>query len=312
MRVLLGIFVWALASIGSAQTLPRPVAVEFLTPILQRELKSAGDIWAYSGSGGYLMQFDLDVTGDSQPEVFLSSSLDMWRRSANWTANYKIRDEQYQAFGLEGAYSLQTFSTQLWLEKSARGTAIVRWSSDRWGPDPLKWYVSRYLFTPQGITYSREETTSETMEELVKGGKIVEFRPKVYGILLVDFLRDPKAKWKLIDFERATPTYDDYFVAVEDAERVKGLGNFTPTLAWQWHQEIVEKEQRDEVRSTIPDIKTPDAPHTQKTSSPAKRPAALRSEKTSSLGLWLLGIVALLAAMVLFLWLRRASGVKGQ
>lgn len=303
-----------LSSYAASSAVPPKEVFQFLKPVLEREVNSAGDIWDASGKGGYVLRFDIDVTADGLPEMFLTSTLDMRKQSSTWTVFKAQQNGDYQLFPQVAPGSgVQVYATELWIETMPAGVAIVSWGNDRWGPNPNKWFAGRYIFSRAGISFERTETTKEAMDALVNAGRVVKVVPKVSGLLLVDLLRNPNAQWKPIDFDRNAPDPNGYFIAAEDAERVKGLGNFTPDLALRWLASAAAgKTPIDASAVPIPEpapepSPTPSVPPAASPSptAPVAQTPAPVVERGAPVWLWVVGIAALIV-IALLVWKRRA------
>jgi len=292
--------------------LPPKQVFEFLKPILEHETTTAGDAWAYRGSGGYVLRFDLDITGDGQAEMFLASTLYFQRGYGTWRPYLATEDGAYKPFDYEfsetGRAGLNLYGTAIWLETPASQSttkSILTFGSDRG-----KYYVGRYSFRDAEIVFERSEVAEAKFPELKAGPNIKRVAPEVRGVLLADLLRNPNAEWKPIDFKSAAPSPEGYYIAPDDAERVKGFVNFTPDLALRWLASAAAgKTPIDTSAVPIPlpePHQTPDASPTAmpKTSSPApvvaETPAPI-AERKSAVWPWVVGILALVVIVAVAL-----------
>lgn len=296
------VFSWLAASAAS----PAPKQVfEYLKPVLEHETNAAGDIWASSGNGGYVFRFDLDVSGDGLPEMFITSSLEFQNQSGTWRAYRAQRNGDYVPYNYAGGVGgLHMFGTELLVEQVGAAKSILTFGSDRG-----KNYVGRYSFQDTQVSFERNEVDAATFNQLKSSPSVKRIVPEVQGVLLVDLLRNPNAEWKRIDFERNAPDPNGYFIAAEDAERVKGLVNFTPDLALRWHASAAAGKTPVDASSVAipqpapvpsPTPAVPPAVSPSPTTPVAQTPAPASDQKTP-VWPWLVGILALVVIVAIAL-----------
>jgi MYXO-CTERM domain-containing protein len=287
---------------ASADNQPPKEVFDYLKPLLQHETTTAGDIWTDSGNGGYVFRFDLDVTGDGRPEMFLSSSLNFRNESGLWQV-YENRGEQgYIPFEyVPGKSDVGLFATELWIEDVNGQRSILAFGRDR-----MDWFIGRYSFRDGRVIYESAKTTQEMVERTKAAGNVKRVVPEVRGVLLADLLRNPEAEWKRINFDSRAPNPNGYYIAAEDAEKVKGLSNFTPGLALKWLQSAAVGKRPAEALGTTPAPSPEAAARARGVSStvtPAQRPAPSVESKAPAWP-WIIGL-AVLAAIGLLIRKRR-------
>lgn len=283
---------------------PPKQVFEYLKPILEREVGGAGDVWASSGSGGYVFRFDLDVSGDGLPEMFITSSLELRNQSAMWSVYKAQGNGNYVPYTYAPERSgLSAFATEIHIEDVGGTKSILTFGSDRG-----KNYAGRYSFRDSRVAFEIKEVDAATFDRLKSSPTVKRVVPEVQGVLMVDLLRNPIAAWKRIDFERNAPDPNGYFIAVEDAERVKGFGNFTPDLALRWLASAAAgKAPVDASAVPIPEL----APAPVPTATPAPslptptvaaNPApVVEVERKSPVWPWVVGMLALVVIVAVAL-----------
>lgn len=289
---------------------PPKQVFEYLKPILEREGTSAGDIWEAAGSGGYVLRFDLDVTGDGLPEMFLTSTLDMVKQSSVWKA-YKAQPDGYAPYAQVQKEGLSLYATEIWVEQIGNSLAFVSWGHDRFGVDSFNWYLVRYLFDDRGIVSTRALSTEEEINALRASGRLTRIEPTVYGVLLADLLSNQDVAWKRIDFKSQGPSPNGYYIAAEDGEKIRSLTNFTPTVAMKELQALVRdvsvaaKTPGENVSRTFNSQVPSAVATTDSTVEPnyipnsAASPSPFNDRRHLAILLTLLGVVAVLAIRLL-------------
>jgi len=255
-----------------------------------------------------VFRFDRDVTGDGVSEMFLGSSL--WSRGSDITfqAFKAIPGGAFEPYRYASQQTgLSLFGDGFWVEKLGSTEAILTFVSYRG-----KNHVGRYSFHAKQVTFDQKEVDEATFNQLKSAPTVKRVVPEVRGVLLVDLLRNPSAEWKRIDFGKNAPDPNGYFIAAEDAERVKGLANFTPQLALRWHASAAEgKPPRDDTSIPQPAPLPRQEPGASSASTSllpampaAQTPAAIVERKLPAWP-WVVGIAAL-TVIALLLWKRRA------
>jgi hypothetical protein len=294
---------------GTTAGSPPKEVFDYLRPILEHELIKAPDVWEKTGFGGYVLRFDLDVTGDGIQEMFLGSTLESWKTGVQWKAYRQSAGHEYDPYRYTSpTVGLGISMTGLWLEQDGANTKIVGFGSDQG-----KYYVGRYSFRDTQVDYHREEVDESTFERLKLSPRLKRVIPEVSGVLLADLLRNPDAEWKRIDFDAASPSPDGYYIAAEDVEKIKNLTNFTPSLAVKWIETAAAgKEPAEALLPTpvpSPVIKTPLPPGSPAAEFAPEPTVALTdnqsAENKTKVWPWLMGILALLAIVLLFAKRRR-------
>lgn len=296
--------------VGSTFGAPPPTQVfDYLRPILLREMSTAGDVWAYCGNGGYVFRFDMDVSGDGIPEMFLASSLWSWKSNITWYAFKGLADGDYMPYTYASEIQgISSRATELWLEESDHGYSIVSFGTDRGS-----YYLGRYRIESTKIVFDRKEIDESTFHQLEASPKVKRIVPVISAVVLADLLRNPNSEWKRFDFDSYTPNEMGYYIAPEDAERIKGLVNFTPDLALRWltsaaagktpGDESVEPTPRSRPAPSTP------IPSVTPTASPARKTPVVRTpapaEHRALVWLWAIGILAL-AGTSMLVWKRRS------
>lgn len=209
MRKFVFITYWIGASIGIAfaQSIRNPY-IEFIRPIIENEVGAAGDVWAYSGSGGYLFRFTLENT-DGSRELFLASSLRANNLSAVWAVYRESAVDGFTPYG----ETVHLPMAELQIERTAQGISLWTWSSDQG-----QYHISKQtLINGNVITESYEvpyiQFVDSEEEKLMK--RLASFVPQIEAIRLSDFLRDPNASWTAVDVKNIKSNEMGYVVIPE-------------------------------------------------------------------------------------------------
>lgn len=274
----------------------------YLRPILEREMTGAQDVWEKSGHGGYVMRFDLDMTGDGMPEMFLGTTLWSWKSNITWDVYRRLSQGEYEPYIYSSEVTgVSIRASEILLEEVGNQKSIITF-----GADHGKYYVGRYNFRDTSIVFERSEVSEAKFAELKAGPNIKRVAPNIRGVLLADLLRNPNAEWRPIDFKSGAPNPEGYYIAPEDAERVKGLVNFTPDLALKWLESAtVGKKPVGDLPKT-PKLSPQSATGAQSILAAAKPGSAVMqipapTDRRIPILLWLGGIAALAVMALLFL-----------
>lgn len=181
--------------------------------------------WVGSGNGGYVIRTEVDLTGDGDPEVLVSSTVDMHKFSANWHVYSRDADGALRSY--EGLYR----AIVIWDRpgQDASGAFVVT--------DDLGWGEQGLRVTRFSNMRSTDEVlphpagTDENAGNAFDRGDIWPRRQlTVQGVKLCDYVSG-RGEWKVMNFEKAAPYGEGYFLAAEDAEEMRANKVFTPEVA---------------------------------------------------------------------------------
>jgi hypothetical protein len=244
---------FSLGCFGMAGMSVAPAWAGRISPEVLREIhgsllpygKSPDDDWEFSG-GGYVFRVDYDLTGDGRPELFVASSLGMYRGCPTWRLYHARKGGGYDPFLTkaeirEGWTAEKTlfsdFRFGLILGRSKGKPAIAIPWHDRFAEkEDEHWGQLIVRFVGGNVVDLSQKYLEEDWAGREFGGKEFQIEDHIKGVLVADLLRDPDTPWREIRLSDHAPSGDGYYLHPDDAERVKRLGAFTPTLAWKWFQ----------------------------------------------------------------------------
>ncbi len=225
----------ALLYIGVAEgkavdTIPKPIR-DYLHPILATEVDKQGNSleWEATGNGGYLIRQFMDVDGDGNPELFLTSTLSTFGHQHYWKVFRISNDGQLQPYNQIVCF----FSGEIWIDKTHDRTRVVSLApaskEDQMNLAPEDWKYPLYGFEfhyPNVIQSSVNILDAEA--EKLRPSPVPKL-PEFESVLLADYLTNPNAPWITLDDWKVNA--HGYFMRTEDAERVSRNTAFTPQIA---------------------------------------------------------------------------------
>jgi hypothetical protein len=183
----------------------------------------AGDVWDYSGGGGYVFRFSQDVLGHDSPDSFVNVSVrpNVWHVFTGNESKKYIGDVKMSGSGLL-------------LRRDGQSTILL----DTYQVDALEKYVVEQKITSAGIQKSARKVGEEATEEeyqavlnrqLSNGTTWVT--PKMEGILLHDLLTQPSSNWFAFDPDAAQVRNGYYRLPGDEAKINTFESSFTPKVA---------------------------------------------------------------------------------
>lgn len=271
----------------------------------------AGDVWDYSGSGGYVFQFSQDVLGDGAPESFVNVSVrpNVWHVFTGSDAKNYIGDVEISGSGFL-------------LNRDGQSATLM----DTYQANALEKYVIEQKITPTRIQKTAlkvGEGATEKEYQTVLDRQTSEntswVTPKMEGILLYDLLNHSSPKWFEFDPDKAQ-VRNGYYRLPGDENRISSFESaFTPKVALEaLNQKLgtsrpIEKEAAATSSSpaqTVPVPATPTPPPVEKsTPLPTASPIATPETKSAPSGFPVVPVAIIAAVIVgiLIFILRRKS-----
>lgn len=213
----------------------------FLLPFIRKEVAKQGNssAWKGAGNGGYVIRFDLDVTGDGRKEAFISCSLASSGSYADWEVmsveeNGEMRPYadrlQLSVDGLwvvdnEGQRNLfQEFAPS---EEDQRSTPQEDWLYPvyRYSFSFPRTDITKYKWNFSEVQSSREQRDVDGIDVKV--------------ILLSSYLNDREAKW--IDVDEWRVNMNDYFFVPGDSDKLALNSSLTPEVALSLIESTAQK-----------------------------------------------------------------------
>ena len=183
------------------------------------------ELWEDVHSGGYLLQFSVDILGDHGKEDFLIDSMGLDWHEGIWRV--------FSGADTVGWAELSGIEFMAIREEDTVRLLHIRYGGLRWA------LVIEQTLSENGVdTERREMHPSEAdtiIEQWKRAGEVI--RPKIKAILLADFLRGSR-EWKAIDLtDEETIIYSlgssggrSHIVLRSDEARLSEM-DFTPELA---------------------------------------------------------------------------------
>lgn len=195
-------FIFFTPAWGLGTTIPDPVQ-EFAERLSKdpKFQQTGWDIWSYEKrpEGGYLYRFTLDVVGDSEPELFIGSSV-----TNEWDVYQLVAKGEYKKINY---YSLWLGETHQFGYRKDINTGVMIYMTGSDDPRGAKYILTIYKFEEHGdVTSKREDFTEQipkdngkpkTLHEVVKIldiGAVVE--PSIEKILFQKYNGNPNSAWR--------------------------------------------------------------------------------------------------------------------
>lgn len=191
-----------------------------------------------------MFRVDLDLTGDGRPELFVASSLGMYRGCPMWRLYHARKGGGYDPFLTKSEikagwtaertlFSDFRFGLRLGRAKGKPAMAIP-WHDRFADKEDEHWGELIVQFVGGHVVDLSQKFLDEQWGGEQLSGKEISIDDHIKGVMVVDLLRDPETPWRPIDVSQRVPCGESYFLDRADEERAKKLGAFTPTLAWKW------------------------------------------------------------------------------
>lgn len=202
---------------------------------LENELETlvdgAGDVWAYSGNGGYAFKFEKDVSGGPEKELFINFSVrpNVWRVFAGEN-NTLLGDVGFASFDF------------IHSKKEGGQTRVLRsYSADSYAEapfEPFGNYVFEKHITDNGIESKvRKVGVNATQSEFTdlrletESENFSWAKPAVQAIALKDLLLEPDASWFEFNPDEAQVRNGYYRLPGDEARTSAFESTFTPKVA---------------------------------------------------------------------------------
>jgi hypothetical protein len=271
----------------------------------------AGDVWEYSGGGGYIFRFSQDVLGDAAPESFVNVSVrpNVWHEFTGSEPKRYVGDAEVNGSGFL-------------LHRNDEAATLL----DTYQADALERYVIEQKITSTGIQKAArkvgEDATQEEYEAVLNrqlSDGTAWVTPKMEGILLHDLLNQPSPAWFEFDPDEAQ-VRNGYYRLPGDEARISTFENtFTPKVALEaLNQKLgVSRPNEDDAASTsgspVRSTATPamSSPAGVKDSTPQPKtsptPATVETESSSSFPILPVTIAVVVILGIVIYVLRRKS-----
>ena len=302
-----------LVTVSSISAVEREIFAQLKNEVTQL-VDSAGDVWAYSGNGGYAFEFTKDVLGDNGKEKFVNFSLrpNVWYVFSSDKTPHHIGQIEFPSFDF------------IISAKNKGQTRIFRaYSADSYAKPPFEpfgKYVLEQVISQAGVQHQLRTVGKDATAEEFDSLKYRNFadgtawaKPNLQATLLHDLLTKESSDWFKLDTSNIQ-LRNGYFRLPDDQKQISEFERtFTPKAALRLlNQKLNIQDSSHETptsasttpldRTTAPPStpkETPiPPPLTEKPTPPAETPEA---EKPNTLlyvllGLLLIAVIAIAAA----------------
>ncbi|RYD82244.1 MAG: hypothetical protein EOP84_09700 [Verrucomicrobiaceae bacterium] len=199
---------------------------------LEALIDGAGDVWAYSGNGGYVFKFEKDVSGGPEPELFVNFSLrpEVWHVFTGGDNKVPIGKIMFPSFDFKQS-----------AKENGRTRILRAYSADSYASPPFEPfgnYILEEIITESGIASKiRKVGVDATVVEFndlrrEAGSETISWaKPSVQAITLRDLLLEPDANWSDFDPDE-TQVRNGYYRLPRDEAQISALeSTFTPKVA---------------------------------------------------------------------------------
>lgn len=259
----------------------------------------AGDVWDYSGSGGYVFRFSQDVLGDGASEHFVNVSV----RPNVWHVFTGSDSKNIGDIKMSGSGFL--------LRRDSQSATLL----DTYQAGALEKYVIEQKITANGIQKSArkvgEGATEEEYQAILNrqtSDNAAWVSPKMEGILLYDLLNQSLPKWFGFNPDK-TQVRNGYYRLPGDEDRISGFENvFTPKVALEALNQALRIPQQavDKRTAATPSSLAQTSP-VPPTTTPSPTAAAATKSTPSSLPIVPTAIVGVVIVEIALYFLRRKS-----
>ena len=203
--------------------------------VLENELKplvdGPGDVWAYSGSGGYIYKFEKDVCGSAEKEVFVNFSVrpNIWHIFTGGVNKIRLGEILFPSFDFKHT-AKENGMTQVLRSYSADSYATPPF-------EPFGKYVLEQIISESGVKskvrqvgVDSTEGEFKNLEAEADSAKVTWAKPEIHATTLQKLLLEPDALW--FDFDPNEAQERNGFWFPGDAPRVSAHAvTFTPKVA---------------------------------------------------------------------------------
>jgi len=195
-------------------------------------VNSAGDVWAYSGKGGYVFKFEKDVSGGPENEIFV---------------NFSVRPNVWQVFAggenkiLLGEVEFASFDFIYSKKENGQSRILRSYEADSYAVPPFEpfgKYVLAQIITESGIDSEilkvGVDTPKSKFDDLkfgVESENISWASPDVQVITLESLLLESDASWFSFEPDEAYIKYGYYRLRGDEARFSAFESSFTPKVA---------------------------------------------------------------------------------
>lgn len=304
MRLILPFFLFSTLSTTPIWALNR-AAYESLQEELKTLIDGAGEIWAYSGNGGYILKFEKDVSGDSGKELFVNFSV----RPNLWHV-YTGNDEGK----LIGAIEFPSVDFIHTSKEDGRTRILRSYSADSYAESPFEPFGNYVLeqiisntdikskIRKVGVDATENEFNSLKLGMLPVG--LTWAKPTVQAITMGDLLLKQDIEWFEFNPDNAQ-VRNGYYRLPGDEDRIGEFEKtFTPKVALKiLNQKLEIAQPIDKEIDTIPgsSAQATSAPPVQQTQS-ATSPTQAHETKSTPTRFLVISVVIVVAALNFF-WL---------
>lgn len=207
--------------------------LSFLDKIFEAQSSDTADLWSgntVQPSGGYLLAFQHDLTGKGSPDYFFSSTLYASSQNPVWEVFDGI--DQKRNIGSNVVVPVDGF----YFNSEKRQLTIYSPKGFQSGGQYLVWTANENgKLNRSSLEFKSAKEDGETIHEHairtigVEIGQKVE--PKIYKILLSEYLEDPDVQWRSFDY--SLPIESQYLASSELA-LVRNSQTFTYTIAREY------------------------------------------------------------------------------
>lgn len=271
----------------------------------------AGDVWEYSGSGGYIFRFSQDVLGDAAPERFVNVSV----RPNVWHVFTGSDPEKYVG-------DVEMNGSGFLLRRNGEAATLL----DTYQVDALEKYVVEQKITSTGIQKSARKVGEEATEDEYQAvlnrqlsSGTTWAAPKMEGILLHDLLNQPSPNWFDFDPDAAHVRNGYYRLSGDEAKVSTFERTFTPKVALEALNRKLGASRATEDEDTLTTINPARSTPTPSRSAPANvqqftpqtttspTPTTVETESSHSFPILPVAIAGAVIAGIVIYVLRRKS-----
>ena len=272
----------------------------------QREADVNFDYW---NPNIYLFRFNLDVTGDGNPELFLGSSSMVDRSPVSWSVYTSTSSGET----MRVAENLLLYPGGFYLEQAG---GMSRLSSVFSGPSHVT--IREYRFLSGGrIQAEVQEFNGEDARRMMGGedwrdalglGRRVEDL-EIEKVLLAEYLNNSAVKWRKYDRSHAPESQN---LAENETPFLKKAEGFSAERAVQLTatEGIADPSAQGEPRSTPTSVMPSQAAVIESTPQPTTTPTHATSQTESSPDLTIVPVaivVALISGIVIYIFRRKSK-----
>lgn len=292
-----------LLGIGIGLAQDRHVLYEVRKEVMLLE-NGAGDIWDYSGSGGYVFRFRQDVVGDGAAESFVNVSIrpNIWHVFTGSDSNNYVGDVTIAGSGFQ-------------LRRDSTSATIIR----AYEAGAFEKYILEQTISSTGIQKSTRKVGAEATEKEYQAvlsrqtpDNTTWVAPKMEGILLYDLLNQAPPKWFEFNPDKAQ-VRNGYYRLPGDEDTISRFKNaFTPEVALRMlnHKLGISPVEAETVTTPSNQTHSTDAPPTTapvQKHTPSPTPMVETKPIPSEFPLVLAILAAVIVGILIFIFRRKSS-----